>query len=64
MVILVLLVRDTAIIPDLMMLSLCDHTGSGTVNHRLQSHLLKIFDCQTNHFFKSKAVADIYDLLF
>ena len=46
------------------LLSLCDHTGSGTVNHRLQSHLLKIFDCQTNHFFKSKAVADIYDLLF
>ena len=64
MVILVLLVCDTAIIPDLMMLSLCDHAGGCTVNHRLQTHLLKILDCQTNHFFKSKAVSDIYDFLF
>ena len=47
-----------------MMLSLCDHTGSGTVNHRLQSHLRKIFDRQKNQLFKSKAVADIYDILF
>ena len=58
-IILVLPVSDRAVIADLMVLPLRDHTGCRPVNDRFQAHLPKIIYGSPDHFLKAQIVPDI-----
>ena len=60
MIIIILPVRRTCIITDLVIFPHVDSAHSRPVNNTLKTHIREIFHCLTNDTLKSQAVTDIH----